>query len=95
MRRSLRTTTLTLTTILPGLCFAGYSAYYLFQDWGRLTQAYQRLASLNNSQATVQQIMLVQGAEERHRINCFAEGVGVLAGWTIVAIGVHGICRQD
>jgi hypothetical protein len=95
MRRSLRITTLTLTTVLPGLFFAGYSAYYLFQDWGRLTQAYQRMESLNKGQPTVQQIMLAQAAEERHRINCFAEGLGVLAGWTIVAIGVHGLCQRD
>jgi hypothetical protein len=41
---------------------------------------------------TMPQLFIAQAAENRHRINCFAEGIGVLFGMEIAAIGIHGIC---
>jgi hypothetical protein len=38
------------------------------------------------------ELFVAQAAENRHRINCFAEGLGVLLGMGIAAIGIHGIC---
>ncbi|NJN32798.1 MAG: hypothetical protein HC824_22090, partial [Synechococcales cyanobacterium RM1_1_8] len=35
-----------------------------------------------------------QQAETRHRLNCFAEGIGVLLGGIWMSIGIHGICTQ-
>jgi hypothetical protein len=42
----------------------------------------------------MRELSIAGAAEERHRINCFAEGVGVLLGGAITAIGIHGICTQ-
>jgi hypothetical protein len=32
------------------------------------------------------------GTKTLNRINCFAEGIGVLLGGILVAIGLHGLC---
>ncbi|MGB7443230.1 MAG: hypothetical protein WA919_19355 [Coleofasciculaceae cyanobacterium] len=51
---------------------------------------YQELAQSPSS--GMRELSLAQAAENRHRINCFAEGVGVLLGGVIAAMGIHGIC---
>ena len=79
------------TTIAPGLFFAGCSTYYLFQDWAALDRSFQQFNTLSKSQPTVQQLLIAKAAEDRHRINCFAEGIGVLGGWGIAAIGIHAL----
>ncbi|OUC12563.1 MAG: hypothetical protein B0A82_22000 [Alkalinema sp. CACIAM 70d] len=80
------------TTIAPGLFFTGYSAHFLLLDWQELDRAVTRLSAIADGKPTVQQVLLAKAAEDRHRINCFAEGVGVLLGWTMVTIGIHGLC---
>jgi len=42
--------------------------------------------------STLRDLAIAEAAENRHRINCFAEGIGVLLGGVILSIGVHGIC---
>ncbi|MFP4009249.1 MAG: hypothetical protein ACLFV6_14785 [Spirulinaceae cyanobacterium] len=87
---------LLLGVVLPGLSLTAISAYFLFPEWAALTAShenYQRLAQ--SGTATVQELEIAQAAEMRHRINCFAEGVGVLGGWMIVAIGLHGLTQTD
>jgi hypothetical protein len=84
---------LLLLVVLPGSSFTGISTYYLFPEWVVLDnsyQNYQRLAQVPTS--SVRDLSVAQAAETRHRLNCFAEGVGVLLGSVIVAIGIHGIC---
>lgn len=85
--------TLLLLVVLPGAAFSGSSAYFLFPDWAMLTvshQNYQKLAASPNS--SLRDLAIAEAAENRHRINCFAEGVGALLGGVIFSIGIHGIC---
>lgn len=71
----------------------GLSAYYLFPEWNALTIAYNRFEKLSqSSSATMSDLFIAQAAENRHRTNCFAEGVGVLLGMAIASIGIHGLC---
>ena len=55
----------------------------------KLVKPVTRLAILCSSQPTVQQLLIAKAAEDRHRINCFTEGIGVLGGWGVAAIGIH------
>ncbi len=96
MKSTTRIALICATTIAPGLFFAGVSTYYLFQDWAALDRSFQRLAELSRlPQPTVSQLLIAKAAEDRHRINCFAEGVGVLGGWGIAAIGIHALLGQN
>jgi hypothetical protein len=86
---------LLLLVVLPGAVFMGSSAYFLFPDWARLTasyQNYQKLAASPN--ATPRDLAIAEAAENRHRLNCFAEGIGVLLGSLIFSTGIHGICTM-
>jgi hypothetical protein len=86
---------LLLLVILPGVAFMGSSAYFLFPDWARLTASYQNYQKLAASpDATLRDLSIAQAAESRHRLNCFAEGIGVLLGSVIVSTGIHGICTM-
>jgi hypothetical protein len=96
MNSTTRITLLCTTTIAPGLFFAGVSTHYLFQDWAALDRSFQRFAKLSQSpDPTVPQLLIAKAAEDRHRVNCFAEGIGVLAGWGIAAIGIHSLCMTQ
>jgi hypothetical protein len=83
---------LLLTTIVPGLGAIIISTFYLFPEWAALDRSYRNYEQLSRSGAGVRELSIAQSAEVRHRINCFAEGIGVLLGGVIVAIGVHGLC---
>jgi hypothetical protein len=78
--------------ILPGAGFSAISAAFLFPEWIALDVSYRRYQQLASSGASERDLAIAQAAENRHRINCFAEGVGVLLGGVILAIGVHGLC---
>jgi hypothetical protein len=95
MKPTSRIALICMSTIAPGLFFAGVSTYYLFQDWAALDRSFQQFQAVSKSNPTVQQLMIVKAAEDRHRINCFAEGIGVLAGWGIAAIGIHALCTTQ
>jgi hypothetical protein len=83
---------LLVTTIAPGLGAIAISTFYLFPEWAALDRAYRNYEQLSRSGAGARELSIAQSAEVRHRINCFAEGIGVLLGGVIVAIGVHGLC---
>jgi hypothetical protein len=86
---------LLLLVVLPGAVFMGSSAYFLFPDWARLTasyQNYQKLAASPNE--TPRNLAIAEAAENRHRLNCFAEGIGFLLGSLIFSTGIHGICTM-
>ncbi|MEQ8970784.1 MAG: hypothetical protein RIE73_10360 [Coleofasciculus sp. C1-SOL-03] len=79
--------------VLPGFAASALSAYYLVPEWVELERHhiyYQKLSQSPSS--TMRDLSIAQAAENRHRINCFAEGVGVLLGGIIAAIGIHGLC---
>lgn len=85
-------TGLVVTAIVPGLAAMIASGYYLFPDWAALDNAHRNLTKIAATNPSVQALIVAQAAEERHRINCFAEGMGVLVGGIWMAIGVHGLC---
>lgn len=76
------------------------SSFYLFPEWTALDRAYRNYEQLSRTGARSRELSIAQSAEVRHRINCFAEGIGVLLGGVIVAgsvrcakgNGVHGLC---
>ncbi|NEO26191.1 MAG: hypothetical protein F6K03_04660 [Kamptonema sp. SIO4C4] len=81
--------------ILPGLAAMGISAVALVPDYVQLmasVEEYKRLAA--SPSTSLEELFIAQSAEQRHRINCFAEGVGILLGGVITAIGIHGLCTK-
>jgi hypothetical protein len=90
--RSIKLMVLLLTSVLPGLGAMGLSGYYLFPDWVQLDQSHRQYQDLATQGQGVRELSIAQAAETRHRLNCFAEGVGVLLGGIIFSIGVHGLC---
>lgn len=88
-----RALALGLGVIAPGLFFAGISTYYLFPEWAALDASHRQFSQLaRQPSSTLSQLFVAQSAENRHRLNCFAEGVGVVGGGIMVAIGIHGLC---
>jgi hypothetical protein len=87
---SLRVSILLLTIVLPGLGAMALSTFFLFPEWAALDKSYRNYEKLAATGANVRELSIAQSAEMRHRLNCFAEGVGVLLGGVIVAIGIHG-----
>jgi hypothetical protein len=88
-----RAVALGLGVIVPGLFFAGISTYYLFPEWAALDASHRQFSQLaRRPTATLNQLLVAQSAENRHRTNCFAEGIGVVGGGIMAAIGVHGLC---
>jgi hypothetical protein len=83
---------LLLTSVLPGLGAVSISGYYVLPEWVMLEKSHQNYQTLAVQGHSIRELDIAQAAEIRHRINCFAEGVGVLLGGIIFSIGVHGIC---
>lgn len=75
-----------------GMLAATVSGYYLLQDWSALNTAYARFEQLAMSAADLPSLFIAQAHQNAFRINCFADGVGVLLGAILAAIGVHGLC---
>ena len=84
---------LLLLVVLPGFSASAVCAYYLVPEWATLTASYQNYRRVSEApSATATQISIARTAQEIHRINCFAEGVGLLLGGIIFSIGIQGIC---
>lgn len=83
---------LLLTSVLPGLGAIAISGYYVFPEWTALDRSYRNYQTLAAQGQGQRELSIAQAAETRHRINCFAEGIGVLLGGIIFSIGVHGLC---
>ncbi|MEG4323193.1 MULTISPECIES: hypothetical protein [unclassified Microcoleus] len=84
---------LLLLVVLPGFSASAVCAYYLVPEWAALTASYQNYRAVSESpSATSKEILIAKTAQEIHRINCFAEGVGLLLGGIILSIGIQGIC---
>lgn len=90
MRRQL---ILLCCVVLPGFLAAAISTYYLFPEWQALDAAYGRYRQVIKApSSTTKDVLIAQTAQDIHRINCFAEGVGLLLGGVILSIGIHGMC---
>jgi hypothetical protein len=82
---------LSLVTLL-GLLAASVSGYYLLRDWSALNQSYARFEQLALRGSDLRAVFIAEAQQNVFRINCFAEGVGVLLGGILAAIGLHGLC---
>lgn len=84
---------LLLLVVLPGLSACLICGYYLLPEWAALEASYKNYRQVSNSpNATEKDVFVAKTAQEIHRINCFAEGIGLLLGGIIFSIGIHGIC---
>ena len=70
---------LLLLVVLPGFWASAVCAYYLVPEWAALTASYQNYRLVSElPNAAQKDILIAKTAQEIHRINCFAEGVGLL-----------------
>ena len=91
----MRSLLLLLAVVLPGIAVTSLSTFYLLPEWTALEASYKNFEGVAKSpSSTMSELFIAQAAENRHRLNCFAEGIGVLLGSAISAIGIHGICTQ-
>ena len=91
----MRSLILILAVVLPGITATILSTYFLLPEWTVRSASYKNYQQVAKSpSSTMRELSIAQAAENRHRINCFAEGVGVLLGGVIAAIGIDGICTQ-
>ena len=81
--------------VLPGLAAALVSGYYVFQDWGSLNRSWARWEKLAYSRGDAHLLSIAETQQNAFRINCFADGVGVLLGLILLAIGLHGLLLQQ
>lgn len=88
----MRSLVLLLTVVLPGIAVASLSSYYLLPEWVVIEVIFKSYNQVANQSSKMPDLFVAQAAENRHRINCFAEGV--LLGGGIFAIGMPGICTQ-
>jgi hypothetical protein len=78
--------------MLLGFVAVLVSGYYLCLDWAALRGADSRFEQLAQQNASLSALFIAEARENVHRINCFAEGIGVLLGGILAAIGLHGLC---
>ena len=81
-----------LIVTCAGLAAVAISAYYVLQDWPALSHYYARFEEAAMSGADQRSLFIAEAQQNVFRINCFADGVGVLLGGIIAAIGIHGLC---
>lgn len=87
----LRRMVLTLFVVLPGLAAVVVCGHYMFQDWSALISAFARLERAIQG-GNPAQIASAQAIDGIFRLNAFADGVGVMLGALLFAVGVHGLC---
>lgn len=84
-------TSLVLFAILPGLAASLVSAHYVFIDWASLNRAWARWEKLAYSRGDAHLLDIAATQQSAFRLNCFADGVGVLLGAILLAIGLAGL----
>jgi hypothetical protein len=89
---AMRRIALWIFAVLPGAATVIITAYFLAQDWRALTDAFAQFQRLARSSGDLETLFIAEAEQNAHRINCFAEGVGVLLGAILAAIGTHGLC---
>jgi len=80
-----------ILVVAPGLLIAAVCAYYTLQDWGLSTKTYAAFERTAASSADIRAVFIAEARQNIYRINCFADGIGFLAGCLMSAIGITGI----
>jgi len=75
---------------ISGLLAVVICSFYLFYDWKALGMAFARFEKLAMSSADLRSIFIAESYQNIYRINCFADGIGILSGSILTAIGLHG-----
>jgi len=75
-----------------GLLTAFVCVGYVLADWASLIAAYAQFQRLSSSGVDLRALFVADAVQNVHRLNCFAEGLGVLIGLLIAALGLHGLC---
>src|SRR5687768_8803512 len=88
----MRVWALLLLIVLPGAAVVCVSGYFLLQDWAALSAAFVKLERAAAGTGDLRALTAAQALDQVYRINCFADGVGVLLGAILAAIGIHGLC---
>lgn len=78
----MRSLILWLLVILPGMAASAISVYYLIPEWVVLDASYKHYQQIaKSSSSTVNDLLIAEAAENRHRINCFAFMCRSFVGW--------------
>jgi hypothetical protein len=77
--------------IVPGIVGALVSGYYVLKDWAALNRAFVRWEQLVRAGETGHALTVAHDYQNMFRINCFADGVGVLLSAILCAVGLLGL----
>ena len=88
----MRCAALWIFVVLPGVAATSVSGYYVLQDWAALNRSFARWENLAAHGGDTRALIIADTYQNAFRINCFADGVGVLLGAILTAIGIHGLC---
>lgn len=88
----LRVVALLCFTIAPGLVGVAVSGYYVLQDWASLNRSFARWEHIVRFGGSERALAIADSYQNAFRINCFADGVGVLISAILCGIGVVGLC---
>ena len=86
----MRQALLILFVVLPGLVALIVCGYYLFSDLAALNSAFvKEVEAAENGE--FRSVLAAQSLQQSFRINCFVNGLGVLLGTLLTAVGL-GLC---
>ena len=78
--------------VVAGLFVMGACGWHLRADWHALQRSQARFEATVSEGGDLRDVFVAYAAQDIHRANALAEGLGVLAGALLTGIGVHGIC---
>jgi len=81
--------------VLPGLAATCVSGFYVLQDWASLNRAFARWEFLAQNGADARRLGIAETYQNAFRINCFADGVGVLLGAILFSIGLCALLGRE
>jgi hypothetical protein len=91
MGRLILKASLTTFAIVPGFVGALVSGYYVLLDWAALNRAFAHWQHAINTGGSDRALQVAHDYQNAFRINCFADGVGVLLSAILCAIGLLGL----
>jgi hypothetical protein len=78
--------------VMAGLAAVVISGSNTLRDWAALKVRLGEFEVLAAHGADLPALFVAEARQNVHRVNCFAEGIGVLLGAILAAIGLHGLC---
>lgn len=78
--------------VIAGLVVVGIAGVNCLWDWALLKGSMVKFGVVVSGGGEMRELMIAEARMDWHRINCFAEGVGVLLGAILTVLGAHGLC---